>query len=113
MEVRNLLEEEGEKFTEEGYAGVNSLTVMDERKDLSGFSCRVFEIEPNGHTSMHSHEREHIVLVMKGVCKVEFEAECREVAEGSVIYVKSGFKHRFLNPKNQTLTLLIMNLHLK
>ncbi|MBS7619491.1 cupin domain-containing protein [Candidatus Bathyarchaeota archaeon] len=113
MEVRKLSEEEGEKIAEEGYAGVKSLMVMPERKDLSGFSCRVFRIEPKGHTSMHSHEREHVVLVMKGVCKIECEAECQEVDEGDFIYIKPGLKHKFSNPKDRTLALFIMNLHLK
>jgi len=112
LEVRKL-SEEGEKISEEGYVGVNSLMVMSERKDLSAFSCRVFRIEPKGRTSMHYHGREHIVLVVEGVCKIECEAECQEVAEGGIIYIKSGLKHKFSNPRDKTLVLLIMNLHLK
>ncbi|MGQ9680001.1 MAG: cupin domain-containing protein [Candidatus Bathyarchaeia archaeon] len=113
MEIRRLSKEEGEPLSEEGYERVNSLMIMPERKDISGFSCRVFRIEPGGHTPIHSHEREHLALVVKGVCRVEYGSEDREVGEGSLIYMKSRMGHRFSNPGNETLILFIMNLHLR
>lgn len=98
-------------MTEEGYSGVNSVMIQPEREDVRAFSSRIFRIKPDGHTSMHAHPREHIALVIEGKCRVEYDDEILDVKEGGIINIASNAPHRFSNPGNELLVLLIMNLH--
>jgi quercetin dioxygenase-like cupin family protein len=110
LKVRFLEEEPGEEITEEGYRGVNSVWLAVERGGLKEFSCRIFRIEAGGHTSMHSHERGHLALVLRGSCLVECASERRLLGEGALIEVPPMAPHRFINPGEDKLHLLIMNL---
>ncbi|MBS7635288.1 cupin domain-containing protein, partial [Candidatus Bathyarchaeota archaeon] len=91
--VRILGEEEGEEISEEGYKGVNSLWLVRERRDLKGFSSRIFRIQPSGHTSMHEHEREHIALIIRGSCLLECGSERIMVREGSLVEIPPWIPH--------------------
>jgi len=110
LKIRRLSEEPGIEEEEEGYSGVNSVWLVLKRGDLTGFSSRIFRIEPGGHTPMHSHDREHVAVVIRGVCRMETMSQSREVGEGFVATVPSGVAHRFSNPGKERLVLLLMNL---
>jgi quercetin dioxygenase-like cupin family protein len=110
IRIRRLSEEPGEDEDEEGFQGVNSVWVVLKRTDLMGLSSRIFRIEPKGHTGMHSHNREHIAVIIRGVCRVETGERAEEVSEGGIVTVPSGKLHRFSNPGREKLVILIMNL---
>jgi len=111
VSVRHLCGEKGEEMTEEGYEGVNSVMIQPERMDVRAFSSRIFRIKPDGHTSMHAHPREHIAVVVEGMCRVEYDDEVIEVEEGGIVNIPSNVPHRFTNPSKDLLVLLIMNIH--
>ncbi|MCW3978927.1 MAG: cupin domain-containing protein [Candidatus Bathyarchaeota archaeon] len=110
IRVRKLSEEPGDDVQEEGFTGVNSVWAVLKRTDLTGFSSRIFRMEPGGHTAAHSHEREHVAVVIKGRCRVEGGGETMDVGEGNIITVPADASHRFSNPGRDRLVLLIMNL---
>ncbi len=113
LKVRKLSEEPGVGEEEEGYSGVNSVWVVLKREDIDGFSSRVFRIEPGGHTPVHTHNREHVVVVIKGTARVDGGPYIREAGEGSIITIPKDIPHRFSNPSRDRLVLLIMNLFTK
>jgi quercetin dioxygenase-like cupin family protein len=110
VRVRKLSEEPGLEETEEGFKGVNTVWVVLKRIDLTGFSSRIFRMEPGGHTATHTHSREHVVLVVSGVCRVEGIPEPVTVVQGSIITVPANLPHSFSNPGRDRLVLLIMNM---
>lgn len=110
IRIRRLSEEPGEDEDEEGFQGVNSVWVVLKRIDLMGLSSRIFRIEPGGHTGMHSHNREHVAVIIRGVCRVETGDKAEEVLEGGIITVPSGTLHRFSNNGRERLVLLVINL---
>jgi len=110
IRIRKLSEEPGVDEEEEGFRGVNSVWVVLKRTDLTGFSGRIFRMEPGGHTGRHSHDREHVAVVVRGVCLVEASDGAEEAAEGSIVTVPRGTPHRFSNPGRERLVLLVMNL---
>ena len=67
-------------------------------------------MKPGGHTATHIHEREHIAVVVSGICKVEVGEESWTAKAGSIITVPPNLIHRFSNPGREGLVLLIMNL---
>ena len=111
LKVRRLTEEPGIDETEEGYSGVNTVWAVLKRDDLSGFSSRVFRIEPGGHTPMHEHDREHMVVVIRGTCQVESDSNVWKVNEGSIVTVPRNAPHRFINPGGERAVILIMNFY--
>jgi quercetin dioxygenase-like cupin family protein len=58
---------------------------------------------------MHSHDREHVAVVIKGGCRIEADLELMEAGEGSVITIPSGVPHKFSNVNPERIVLLIMN----
>lgn len=110
VKVRKLSEEPGIEETEEGFSGVNSVWAVLKRTDLTGFSSRIFRIEPGGHTATHTHDREHLAVVVSGVCRVEGIPDPVTVGSGSIITVPPNISHSFSNPGRDRLVLLIMNM---
>ena len=110
IRVRKLSEEPGIDDTEPGFQGVNTVWAVLKRTDLAEFSSRIFRMEPGGHTATHTHEREHVAVVVSGACRVEVGEESWTVGSGSIITVPPNLVHRFTNPGKERLVLLIMNL---
>jgi len=113
LKVRRLMEEPGEDDPGEGYSGVNSVWVVLKRADLAAFSCRIFRMEPGGHTPMHAHGREHVAVVIRGTCRVECDSQVEDVGEGCIIRVPPNAAHSFSNPTKERLVLLVMNLYVE
>lgn len=111
LKVRRLTEEPGIDETEEGYSGVNTVWAVLRRDDLSGFSSRVFRIEPGGHTPMHEHDREHTVVIIRGTCRVESDSNVWKMNEGSIVTIPRNTPHRFTNPGGGRTVILIMNFY--
>ena len=110
IKIRKLSEEPGITETNEGFNGVNSIWAVLKRTDLKGFSSRIFRMEPGGHTTNHTHDREHVVVVISGVCRVEGIHDPVTVRSGSIITVPPNLFHSFSNPGKDRLVLLIMNM---
>ena len=110
IKVRKLSEEPGIDETEPGFQGVNSIWMVLKRTDLAEFSSRIFRMEPGGHTATHTHEREHVAVVVSGSCRVEVGEESWPAEAGNIITVPPNLIHRFSNPGRERLVLLIMNM---
>jgi quercetin dioxygenase-like cupin family protein len=110
VKVRKISEEPGIQETEEGFSGANSDWAVLKRTDLTGFSSRIYRMEPGGHTEIHTHDREHLAVVVSGICKVEGIPDPVTVGSGSIISVPSDLPHSFSNPGRDRLVLLIMNM---
>ena len=109
LRVRKLSEEPGVDEQEEGFSGVNTVWAVLKRTDLTGFSSRIFRMESGGHTATHTHDREHVAVVVSGTCRVEGGEETRTVRAGNIVAVPRNLPHRFSNPGPGRLVLLIMN----
>lgn len=110
VRIRKLSEEPGIDETEEGFSGVNTVWAVLKRTDLSAFSSRIFRMKPGGHTATHTHEREHVAVVVSGVCRVEGIPDPVTVNSGGIITVPPDLPHSFSNPGRDRLVLLIMNM---
>jgi quercetin dioxygenase-like cupin family protein len=60
---------------------------------------------------MHAHDREHVAVVVRGVCWVEGDGTTDEAREGSVVAIPAGVPHRFSNETQDQIVLLIMNIY--
>ena len=111
VRIMKLSEVPGVDMEEEGFKGVNSVWAVLKRDDVTAFSSRIFRMGPGGHTAMHAHDREHVAVVVRGLCRIEGEGTIDEAGEGSVVAIPVGVPHRFSNETQDQIVLLIMNIY--
>ncbi|MEJ5185689.1 MAG: cupin domain-containing protein [Candidatus Geothermincolales bacterium] len=61
------------------------------------FFMRLFEIEPGGHTPLHSHPWEHEVFVLSGRGEVKGSEKTFDLRPGDAAYIEEGEVHQFRN----------------
>jgi quercetin dioxygenase-like cupin family protein len=110
LEVINLITEPSEPMPGEGHIGVNSVMAVPERQ-ISSYSCRVMRFAKGGSTSIHSHERVHVVAVLKGRIEILTNHEKHIMTPDVMIIVPSNIPHRFINLEDEASVILVQNLH--
>jgi len=90
MEVEEMTVEEDAK-------GVKMRRVIAEEDGAPHFIMRVFELEPDGYTPLHSHEWEHEVFILSGEGKVTSAEGKHKVRADDVVFVPGNEMHQFRN----------------
>lgn len=111
VRIMKLSEVPGVDMEEEGFKNVNSVWAVLKKDDVTAFSSRIFRMGPGGHTAMHAHDREHVAVVVRGMCRIEGDGTIDEAGEGSVVAIPVGVPHRFSNETQDQIVLLIMNIY--
>ncbi|MFQ5862355.1 MAG: cupin domain-containing protein [Candidatus Brocadiales bacterium] len=92
----------------EGASGVKIRWMITEDKGADNFVMRHFEIEPDGHTPMHTHPWEHEMFILGGEGAVANGKDEKALKEGDVVFIPRGEKHQFKNTGKYPFTLLCM-----
>lgn len=100
-----------EDMHESGAEGIKVRWLIKESDGAPNFAMRLFEIEPNGHSPLHSHNWEHEVYVLEGSCQVTCENEKPNASAGYVIFIPPNAKHQFTNTGKSTLKFLCLVPH--
>ena len=66
------------------------------------FAMRMFEVEPGGHSPLHSHPWEHEVFILNGEGIVLGGGQERKFTAGNVIFIPPNEKHQFRNNSQKT-----------
>jgi len=72
------------------------------------FAMRMFEIQPGGHTPLHTHPHEHEIFAVEGEGVFVYEGEEYPFDKDYVIFVPGGKEHRFRNRGDSVLKLLCL-----
>jgi quercetin dioxygenase-like cupin family protein len=70
------------------------------------FAMRMFELEPGGHTPLHTHSQEHEVFILEGEGTFVFEGQQHPFGAEYVIFVPPNREHRFMNTGDSVLRML-------
>ncbi len=98
MIIRKLDQVPAQVVEMEGVLGASRQLVLGSPDGVPNFSFRVFTLEPGGHTPRHTHETEHLNLVISGRgVLVDPEGEERALEEGDFAFVAPGELHQFRN----------------
>jgi len=92
----------------EGFAHTRARYLITEEQGAKNFAMRLFEFDPGGHTSYHSHPWEHEIFVKKGHGVLVSEDVRHAVKQGDVIFIPGGERHQFINESDQTLELICL-----
>ena len=102
-----------EDMQESGAEGIKVRWLIKEDDGAPNFAMRLFEIEQEGHSPLHSHSWEHEVYVLEGNCQVTCESEKANASAGYVVFIPSNAKHQFANTGKSTLRFLCLVPHHK
>ncbi len=92
----------------EGAKDVEIRWLISKVDGAKNFAMRMFELQPGGHTPLHTHPHEHEVFIVDGNGTFVFEGKEHEFGPEHVIFVPGGKEHRFKNTGNSLLRLLCL-----
>ena len=90
----------------EGAKNVGIRWLISKEDGAENFAMRMFELEPGGHTPLHTHPQEHEVFILEGQGTFVFEGQQHPFGAEHVIFVPSNKVHRFMNTGDSVLRML-------
>jgi len=97
-----------EKVENEGSKGITVRRLITREDGAKNFAMRFFELEPGGHTPLHSHDWEHEVFVLDGKGSVICGDSEADITPGYVVFIPPNVKHCFRNLAEQKLSFLCL-----
>ena len=93
---------------EEGASKLKVRWLITKEMGAENFAMRLFEMEPEGYSPLHSHPWEHEVFILEGEGLLVGEGEERSFKEGDVIFIAPNEKHQFKNIGEKTVKFLCL-----
>ncbi|MBT0160449.1 cupin domain-containing protein [Candidatus Bathyarchaeota archaeon A05DMB-2] len=72
------------------------------------FAMRLFEMEPSGHSPLHTHQWEHEVFILEGKGQLFDGAKSTPFSAGDVIFIPGNEQHQFKNTGQKLLRFLCL-----
>ncbi len=72
------------------------------------FVMRLFEMEPDGYSPLHTHEWEHEVFILEGEGTVFDGKSATPLQAGDVVFVPQNELHQFKNNREKPLKFLCL-----
>ena len=88
--------------------GVTVRWLVSELDEAPRYALRLYEIEPGGATTAHTHYWEHQVFVLTGRGAVMAGGQEALLGEGDMVYVPPQERHQFVNRGERTFRFLMV-----
>jgi len=102
-----------ENMEESGAEGIRVRWLIKREDGAPNFAMRLFELQPKGHSPLHSHDWEHEVYILEGNCRVTCEGQEKNASAGYVVFIPPNAEHRFANVGKSILKFLCLVPHHK
>ena len=90
----------------EGAKDVEIRWLIAKEDGAENFAMRMFEVQPGGHTPLHTHPQEHEVFIVEGRGTFVYEGQEHAFETEHVIFVPPNKEHRFMNTGDSLLRML-------
>jgi quercetin dioxygenase-like cupin family protein len=90
----------------EGAKDVEIRWLISKEDGAENYAMRMFELQPGGHTPLHTHPQEHEVFVIEGRGIFVYEGREYELDREYVVFVPPNKEHRFKNTGESVLRML-------
>jgi quercetin dioxygenase-like cupin family protein len=90
----------------EGAKDVGIRWLISKEDGAENFAMRMFELQPGGHTPLHTHPQEHEVFILEGQGTFIFEGQQHPIKAEYVVFVPPNKEHRFMNTGDSVLRML-------
>ncbi len=97
-----------EKMTEPGVEGLGLRLLITKDDGATNFTMRLFELQPKGYSPLHTHNWEHEVYILEGVCRIVCEDQEAKATRGFAVFIPPNAKHQFVNIGVSTLKFLCL-----
>ena len=94
MLVRNRADVDSVTYSDDS-KGVEMRPLITEHEGAPTFAMRVFTLDPDGHTSCHTHAWEHAVYILAGSGTVHSKEGDRQLRPGDSVFVAPFEEHQF------------------
>jgi quercetin dioxygenase-like cupin family protein len=88
---------------EKGAKDVMIRWLITKKDGAENFAMRLFEIKPNGYTTLHQHDWEHEVFILEGNGVTKDKTKETPFEQGDVLFVPPMEWHQFVNTGKDTL----------
>jgi quercetin dioxygenase-like cupin family protein len=95
----------------EGSSKVKVRWLITKEIGAPNFAMRLFEVEPKGHSPLHTHDWEHEVFILEGEGVVVSEGGEKRFKSGDVVFVEPDEKHQFKNTGKRVLRFICVVPH--
>jgi len=92
----------------EGAKDVEIRWLISKEDGAENFAMRMFELQPGGHTPLHTHPHEHEVFVVEGEGSFVCEGQEHRFGAEYVIFVPPSTEHQFRNTGDSVLRMLCL-----
>ena len=92
----------------DGAKGAEMRLLISEADGAANFAMRMFELQPGGHTPLHTHAHEHEVFVLEGQGVFVCDGQEHEFGPEYVIFAPPNKEHRFKNTGDSILRMLCL-----
>jgi quercetin dioxygenase-like cupin family protein len=96
------------KTAEEGASKLKVRWLITKDIGAPNFAMRLFEMEPNGYSPLHTHDWEHEVFILEGEGTVFGKEGERKFKRGDAVFVEPNEKHQFKNTSSKLLKFLCL-----
>ncbi len=98
MIIRKLTEVEKTSVEMDGVKGITKQLVLGSVDGVPNFSFRVFTLEPGGHSPHHTHEVEHLNIILSGEgALMDEDGLANALSAGDFAFVAPHDVHQFRN----------------
>lgn len=92
----------------DGAKGAEMRLLISKADGAENFAMRMFELQPGGHTPLHTHAHEHEVFIVEGNGTFVCEGQEHEFGAEYVIFAPPNTEHRFKNTGDSVLRMLCL-----
>lgn len=96
MKVKKRVDFVRENIQDSNAEGVKFYPIITARDGAPNFAMRLFEIEPGGHTPLHTHKWEHEVYVIDGNGFVVGENKKIRIEKDDCVFIEPSELHQFI-----------------
>jgi quercetin dioxygenase-like cupin family protein len=90
----------------EGAKDVEIRWLISKADGAEHFAMRMFELQPGGHTPLHTHPEEHEIFILQGQGTLVYEGREHPFEAEHVVFVPPGKEHRFKNTGDSLMRML-------
>jgi quercetin dioxygenase-like cupin family protein len=102
-----------EEVTVEGASRAKIRWLITKEMGAANFAMRVFEIEPNGFTPLHTHPWEHEIFILEGEGQLFDGKKSTQFKAQDAIFVPPNEQHQFRNSSQTTLKFICLVPYIK
>jgi quercetin dioxygenase-like cupin family protein len=92
----------------DGAKGAEMRLLISQADGAENFVMRMFELQPGGHTPLHTHAHEHEAFIVEGQGVFICEGQEHEFGAEYVIFAPPNKEHRFKNTGDSVLRMLCL-----